>query len=170
MAPTPRPDRSGLSLVRRLRSLRFEVHDESLVPALRPGDRILADPRWAPGLARGALVVLQDPEEPTRRLVKRVAALPGETVAWDRDRFRVVAAADAAGPKEGGAAGQIARLRSEIFVVGDRREVSRDSRAFGPVPLRSILGIVWYRTGPAGRRGFLRPPVDQSRTPSVVSE
>ena len=166
MAPNPRPSRTRHSFLRRLRSLRFEVHDESLTPALRPGDRILADPRWGPGLDRGALVVLRDPEVPARRLVKRVVALPGETVTWDRNGYRLI------GPRNADAAsgGRVAELRAEVFVVGDRRELSRDSRAFGPVPLDSILGVVWYRTGPAGRRGRIPPTSDQSRTPSVVSE
>jgi signal peptidase I len=166
MAPNPRPVRSRLPVLRRLRSLRFEVHDESLTPTLRPGDRILADPRWGPGLDRGALVVLRDPESPQRRLVKRVAALPGETVAWDRHDVRRLGPAD----DRTAADGRIAELHDEIFVVGDRRDLSRDSRAFGPVPIASVLGVVWYRTGPAGRRGPIPPPPAQSRTPSVVSE
>ncbi len=166
MAPNPRPGRSRLPLLRRLRSLRFEVHDESLTPTLRPGDRILADPRWGPGLDRDALVVLRDPESPGRRLVKRVVALPGETVAWDRQGYRRL------GPDDDRTAwaGRVAELRAEVFVVGDQRELSRDSRTFGPVPLRSILGVVWYRTGPGDRRGWIPPPTAQSRTPSVVSE
>ncbi|MHB1435224.1 MAG: signal peptidase I [Thermoplasmata archaeon] len=146
------------------------MHDDSLRPALVPGDRILADPRWAPGLDRGALVVLQDPEAPTRRLVKRVAALPGETVAWDRNRYRLIEPTEADRAPGGPTAERVARLRAEIFVVGDRRDLSRDSRAFGPVPLASVLGVVWYRTGPADRRGEIPPAAAQSRTPSVVSE
>lgn len=34
---------------------------------------------------------------------------------------------------------------SEIDLVGDNESVSRDSRAFGPVPSDRILGKVWLR-------------------------
>jgi nickel-type superoxide dismutase maturation protease len=59
---------------RRLRSDRFVVRDASMAPGLVPGDRIWVDPRLPPdGVAHvGEIVVLRDPEYPTRTLIKRV--------------------------------------------------------------------------------------------------
>jgi signal peptidase I len=54
-------------------------------------------------------------------LVKRVVALPYETAP---DGTRVPA--------------------NHIYVVGDNLEVSEDSRAFGPIPLSSVIGKVLY--------------------------
>ena len=92
-------------------------------PVLAPGDRLLVDPtayRSRPPRV-GEIVVVVDPEDPTRWLVKRVAAVAPGTVV----------------------------------VVGDRDEVSRDSRRFGPVPLASVVGRVYRRYFPAERRADL---------------
>jgi signal peptidase I len=43
-----------------------------------------------------------------------------------------------------------------VTVVGDNRSASTDSRDFGPVPRRCVIGLVVYRYGPAGREGILR--------------
>jgi hypothetical protein len=52
---------------------RFVVADRSMVPALQPGDGLLATPYWP---ARpGQLRCLPDPRQPDRWLVKRVAAV-----------------------------------------------------------------------------------------------
>ncbi len=57
---------------------RFRVADDSMRPTLEPGDYVLVN-RWAyrrRGPAVGDVVVLRDPEEPARFLVKRVASEP----------------------------------------------------------------------------------------------
>ena len=110
---------------RRLRSRRFVVVDASMLPTLRPGDRLLVDPvplRERPPQI-GEIVVLTDPEAPPRRLVKRVAACD-----------------DAA---------------ATVTVLGDAAGSSRDSRAFGPVPRSSLVGVAWFRYLPRERRGPL---------------
>ena len=57
------------------------VEDESMQPTLRPGDRLLVDRRAyrdrSPRV--GELVVLMDPEDPRRWLVKRVASVDPST-------------------------------------------------------------------------------------------
>jgi nickel-type superoxide dismutase maturation protease len=93
---------------------RFRVEDQSMRPTLEPGDYVLVN-RWAfrfRAPSPGDLVVVQDPEEPSRFLVKRVSE-------WT-------------------AAGA-------IRLAGDNEGASRDSRAFGPVPLDRIIGKVWLR-------------------------
>jgi phage repressor protein C with HTH and peptisase S24 domain len=53
---------------------------------------------------------------------------------------------------------RVARLEpnGEVVVHGDNPNVSRDSRAYGPVARRLILGRVIFRYLPAERRGRLR--------------
>jgi nickel-type superoxide dismutase maturation protease len=56
-----------------------------------------------------------------------------------------------------------------VTVVGDNRSASTDSRDFGPVPRRSVIGRAVYRYGPAGREGFLRrlvPSADLGGSPT----
>ena len=98
------------------------VRDESMLPTLRPGDRLLVDPRayqTRPPQA-GEIVVFVDPEEPQRWLVKRVAAVD---------------------PTE-----------ASVEVRGDAADTARDSRRFGPVPLASVVGRVYRCYFPADRR------------------
>ena len=51
---------------------RFRVEDRSMEPTLAPGDYVLVN-RWASTFAKGDLVVVRDPENAERVLVKRVA-------------------------------------------------------------------------------------------------
>ncbi|HKW42558.1 MAG TPA: nickel-type superoxide dismutase maturation protease, partial [Thermoplasmata archaeon] len=92
---------------------RFRVEDDSMQPALEPGDYVLVN-RWAYRFREpriGDLVVLRDPENEGRFLIKRVAS-------GERGRFTV---------------------------VGDNWFRSRDSRAFGSVARRDLIGKVWRR-------------------------
>lgn len=40
-----------------------------------------------------------------------------------------------------------------IYVMGDNREHSLDSRSFGPVPLENVIGMAWFSNWPADRFG-----------------
>ena len=101
-----------------------------MLPTLRPGDRLRVDRnayRTAPPQA-GDLVVAIDPQEPSRWLVKRVAeVLP-------------------AGPGE---------RTPRVVLRSDNPARGRDSRVFGPVGLDRLVGRVYRRYAPAGRRGAL---------------
>ncbi len=53
----------------------------------------------------------------------------------------------------------------EYFVMGDHRDVSLDSRAFGPIEQPSIIGRVYLRmSGSGGSGGFNRAPWDTQTT------
>lgn len=160
----PAPGREGprsppdgtllLRLRRRLRSGRFEVRDRSMAPTLLPGDRLLVDRSAYRHRTpqRGDLVVLRDPEEEDRLLLKRVVGLPGDLIGRGEDGYRL-------GPELGGQGGLTYRQLHphELFVVGDSPAVSRDSRRFGPVDRYRLVGHAWYRYAPADRRGPLVP-------------
>ncbi|MCI4336304.1 MAG: S26 family signal peptidase [Thermoplasmata archaeon] len=125
-----------------MRSVRVVVRDDSMRPAFLPGDRLLVDRaeyrRRTP--YDGEVVVLRDPEDQRRWLIKRVAAGPGEIVPG------VVVPGDPT------------RVPPRcIFVLSDRAEGARDSRRFGPVPVVDVIGHVWFRTAPATRRGTTPP-------------
>ncbi len=115
---------------------RVEVSGESMAPALLPGDRLLvvAPPLALRRLRRGDVVALRDPRRPSRVVVKRVAALPGEAVTCD---------------------GAVLTAGDGWVVLGDNLPASTDSRVFGPVPRHLVLGRCVLRYLPEQRRGRL---------------
>ena len=107
------------------RPFRVEVAGRSMVPALHPGDWLIAT--RAGGIRRGTIVILSHPER-SMDLVKRVSAMPGDTV-------------------DGRQLGA-----SEYLVVGDNESASTDGRAFGPVTRDAIQGVVRFRYRPRPAR------------------
>lgn len=128
-----RPRRGPFAWVAaRVRSQRFIVADESMRPSFLPGDHLLvrrADRRVPP--RAGDVIVLRDPEREGLLLLKRVRST-AETESICRD---------APSPR--------------LVVVGDNALLSRDSRHFGPVETSRVVGTVWYRYAPPGRRGWM---------------
>ena len=86
-------------------------------------------------------------------MIKRVAALGGQTVAIADGVLKVDGAAvpesyvDRA-EVDGTFFGPVRVLAGTVFVLGDQRLRSVDSRAFGPVPVGSIVGRVMLRVWP----------------------
>jgi inner membrane protease subunit 1 len=111
---------------------RVEVRGESMAPDLLPGDRLLVTPLAR--LGSGDVVALRDPRQPGRVLVKRVAAGPRGSVTCD---------------------GAVLTAGEGWVVLGDNLPASTDSRSFGPVPTRLLLGRCVHRYHPEGRRGRL---------------
>ncbi len=113
---------------------RHLVRGESMVPALRPRDTVIsvrADSLLGRVLRprRNAVAIIELPWEHDLIGVKRLVAGPGEP--WAEGDFGV-----AAGP------GWVA--------VGDKRELSTDSRHHGRVPTEAIRGVVVGRVKPPG--------------------
>lgn len=119
------------------RSLR-DVEGTSMLPTLRPGDRLLVAPRWLRPPHRGSLVVVSDPRQPDRRTVKRVAGLPGDRVEGGDDQRWELGA-------------------GQLVVLGDNRDGSTDSRTYGPVNVADVRATVLARVRPwrwlGGARG-----------------
>ncbi|MFZ0891022.1 MAG: signal peptidase I [Thermoplasmata archaeon] len=137
------------------KSQRVVVHDESMSPTLEPGDRLLVDDRvyreHAP--RAGEIVVLIDPQEPGRWLIKRVAGV-GPTRVWRTPSGIIEASVvhDGATEPPAEAVEAIDVPSAFIYVTGDALESSRDSRQFGAVPLRNLIGRAFRCYSPRGRR------------------
>ena len=150
----------------------YRVQGNSMEPALMDGHQVLATPIRSDAtlLSRGALVVLRHPVTGSEVYIKRVVGLPGEYLCIDGDEVYVDDAllAEPYLPVESLRYGlaedqrETARLwitdDDEYFVLGDRRSDSQDSRSFGPVPRKCILGRVWLRCWPPVAWGLIGVP------------
>lgn len=134
------------------------VESGSMEPTLLVGDFVLIDrlayaaPRWmlAPGRAprAGDVLLFRQPRAANERWVKRCVAVAGDEVEVEGERIwnggRLVPAPTAAdSPRADGATAAARRWTippGSIFLAGDHRAASMDSRAFGPVPLERALG------------------------------
>jgi signal peptidase I len=112
---------------------RVAVAEESMTPALQPGDWLLLDAATRHWPRRGSVVVVRQPG--TGQLaIKRIAAGPGDVVL---------------------AGTGYVQLGDEAWLLGDGGGHSVDSRHYGPVPLDALVGRAWFRYWPPRRIGLI---------------
>lgn len=125
----------------------------SMYPTLNHGDRFLFHrwPYWNGGPERGDIVVIRDPLDAVLE-IKRVVGLPGDIIQV-RDGYVRINKRMLSEPylsqsmrTDSGEQGLKIILVPEdrYYVMGDNRPVSRDSRTFGPVRRRHILGKIFH--------------------------
>lgn len=153
---------SAALLVRAFVLQQFAVSGYSMINTLHDGDRVLVnklsyrlhDPR------RGDVVVLKTIEGAGERdLIKRVVALPGETVEYRScvlyiDGREIVEPyldpAVVTSTSCGQAQPEIKVPDDTVFVMGDNRPGSKDSRALGPITYGNLIGRAFVVIWPAG--------------------
>jgi signal peptidase I len=139
----------------------FKVYGSCMEPNLFTGERLLGNKLayHLSGVRRGDIVVFRPPHRPDTPFIKRVVALPGELVeirdsqvyingemlnepylryTWRDDRY-------AERVPDG-----------TVFVLGDNRDNSSDSRSWGDVPLKNVEAKAWLRYWPLSRLEVLR--------------
>jgi len=138
----------------------FVVLGPSMEPTLNDLERLfvnklvyrLHEPR------RGDIIVFAYPKDTERDFIKRVIGLPGEVVEIRDGRVYINGEFRAepyiAYPDNHGNYGQVTVPTGHIFVLGDNRRNSEDSRYFGFVPLRNIRGKAFLIYWPVKRFGL----------------
>lgn len=146
----------------------FKIPSESMVPTLEVGDRVLVNKLSydAHDLHRGDVVVFDrppglpsGPDDP-KDLIKRVIGLPGDTVvAKDGSMYvddkrldepYLPASAVTYNLDE-----PVTIPKGQVWVMGDNRTNSEDSRVFGPIDSDTIVGRAFMIMWPPGRIGAL---------------
>ncbi|HQZ34283.1 MAG TPA: signal peptidase I [Ilumatobacteraceae bacterium] len=151
-------------LIRTFVLQQFSVSGYSMVNTLHDGDRVLVnklsyrlhEPR------RGDVIVLETSEGASERdLIKRVVALPGETVAYrscllfidgKRQDEPYLSAAVVGSTNCGTDQAPLQIPSGHVFVLGDNRPASKDSRdpSVGPIDYDKIVGRAFVVIWPAG--------------------
>ena len=139
----------------------FRVSGACMQPHLYTGERVLAD-KLAYRLAsprRGQIVIFDYPRDVSQVYVKRVVGLPGETVSIAGGQVFINGRPLAEPYKTFAAHGDMparAVAPGEYFVMGDNRDVSDDSRYWGDLPRRDIIGRAVACYWPPSRCQVLR--------------
>jgi signal peptidase I len=128
------------------------VHGQSMEPNLHPDQRLIIEKvsYRLHGPRRGDIVVIRL-EEYESPLIKRVVGMPGETVEIRDNQVYIDGNPLAEGYLPGavqGSYGPVVVLPLHVFVMGDNRNASNDSRAFGAVHVSQIVGKAWLSYWP----------------------
>jgi signal peptidase I len=158
----------------RLVVLNFRVDGESMLPNLDDGQMLLVNRnayqyvdvngnRYYPfdPPERGDVIVFDPPNNSEKPYIKRIIGLPGEEVTFgdghvfidgeplaedyiqDRTRCGRSDTCDVVVPD------------GYVYVLGDHRTNSSDSRVFGPVPVENVVGKAWLSYWPLDDIGFV---------------
>ena len=140
---------------------RGRVDGPSMRPTLHSGDMVLVTKDY-PRPQRGDIVFTQVTEQGQPvELVKRVIAVPGDTIEI-RDDVAVVngmpepARGQITDPGRGASVEQYRVPEGSLYVMGDNRPDSEDSRYIGPVPLSGVMGRVVAIYAPIHRVRLVR--------------
>jgi signal peptidase I len=139
----------------------FKVYGSCMEPNLYTGERLLGNKLFyhLQPLRRGDIVVFRPPHKPDTPFIKRVVGLPGELIAIRNNRVYI----------DGNVLNE-PYLRftwhddrapervppGTVFVMGDNRDNSSDSRSWGDLPIRSVEAKAWVCYWPLGRVRVLK--------------
>lgn len=138
------------------------INSESMVPTLRVNDRVFVDKIFykLEGIQRQDVVIFTPPPQAhtTDDYIKRVLGLPGDEIEIkdsalfvNGEKMEELYIAEAME----GSYGPVVVPEGQIFVLGDNRNNSSDSRAWGFVPLENVKGKAIIRFYPFERFGIL---------------
>jgi len=148
----------------------FYIPSGSMEPNLLIGDRIMAYKIFygLSSVKRGDIIVFKFPLDPKKDFIKRVIGLPGDSVeirdkkvyingkrliepyAVHRDNWDIGFPRDDYGP--------VKVPVNSLFVLGDNRDSSEDSRYWGYVPEKNIVGRAFLIYWPPWRVRIIKHP------------
>lgn len=136
------------------------VHGPSMEPNLFYEERVVVEKvsYRLQGPHRGDVVVIEVPGQ-AEPLIKRVVGLPGDRIAvrggkvFIDDEWLDEPWTDRVGGPD---YPEMRVPEGHIFVLGDNRAHSNDSRSFGPVAIDRIIGRAWVIYWPLDEAGLIR--------------
>ncbi|MDO8619078.1 MAG: signal peptidase I [Candidatus Daviesbacteria bacterium] len=146
-----------------------KVSGLSMYPTFHDADYILTDKlSYRFGTPKhGDVIVLKNPQDEAQDFIKRIIALPGDTVTVQNNMVLVnnqpineyylppnTQTHAGAYLTEGT---QVTAGSGQFYVMGDNRGHSSDSREWGPVPKKDIIGKVFLKYWPPESFGLFKP-------------
>ncbi|MBI2196551.1 signal peptidase I [Candidatus Daviesbacteria bacterium] len=144
-----------------------KVQGNSMVPTFHTGDYLITDKlsyRFREP-ERGEIIVLKNPRDESQDFIKRIIAIPGDTIEISnnsvylnnqslKESYLPPGTLTPAGAflTEGT---PVKVANNQYFVIGDNREHSSDSREWGPVTKKEIIGRALFRYFPPQSMGLL---------------
>jgi len=155
----------------------FIVSGSSMFPNFESGDYLLIDEisyRFRKP-ERGEVIVFRAPPDPSARYIKRIIGLPGETIVIKDGKVSIsnitehfILDEPYLGNLEIGDEIEMSLNNEEYFVMGDNRLFSSDSRTWGPLSKRNIIGRAIFRAFPLSRIGTIGAPDYVINKPMVL--
>lgn len=144
-----------------------KVSGNSMVPTMHNGDFLITEKiSYKFGSPKhGEIIVLKNPRNESQDFIKRIIAVPGDTIKIEKSSVFVnnqplkESYLPTATPTRSGAfLNEEAIIKAgpnQYFVLGDNREHSSDSREWGPVTKEEIVGKAFFRYWPPSDIGLL---------------
>lgn len=143
----------------------FVVSGESMFPTFHDGQYLVVDEisYTIYGPHRGDVVIFKYPNDPSRFFIKRIIGLPNETVQIKDNVVTIINAENPEGfvleenyvNEEFSATGIHKVGKDEYFVMGDNRNRSSDSRVWGMLPRKLMVGRAFLRLLPVKDIAYL---------------
>jgi len=141
----------------------YRIENHSMEPSFYEGQFVLVNKiaYWFGDPARGDVVVFHNPRNTNEDYIKRIIGIPGDTVEV-RDQTVFVNGLPL--PEDfphhaimpGEYSGPFVVGDGQLFVMGDNRPNSSDSRVFGPVDQNLVVGQAWLRIWPLNTFGIVQ--------------
>jgi signal peptidase I len=151
----------------------FVIYENCMEPNFHEGERLLVnkvvyhftDPK------RGDVIILHPPLDPEAVYIKRIIALPGDTVEVKGGAVYVNGTKlDEPYVKEPPSyTFPLTKVpENEYFVLGDNRNIANDSHKGWTVPRKNIIGKAWFSYWPSSEWGLVHhyPLAEQLASPS----
>ena len=155
----------------------FVVTGDSMRPNFQNGDYLIIDEisyRFREP-HRGDVIVLRFPNDESQFFIKRIIGLPNDRVVIENGKVKIYNSEHSQGfvmeeqylPSNNLTYGNLDLTldKDDFFVLGDNRLSSSDSRIWGTLPQKDIVGRVFLRIFPLPRLQAFSPPVYNPEAP-----
>lgn len=143
----------------------FVVSGESMFPTFTDGDYLIVDEisYTLKGAHRGDVVIFRYPNDPKRFFIKRIIGMPNEKIEITNGAVKIYNSENTEGfilnepyiNESFDTTETYITKSDEYFVMGDNRNRSSDSRMWGVLPKKLIMGRAYLRLLPVKELDYL---------------